>query len=86
MALAQFASKRLRRVAASVREVYRRGSVHDGRIPDPCAQVHPELLQRVSVQFVRRPALRNENGGDAVRGAPIGDFHESSEDSRRVYV
>lgn len=86
MALAQLAPERLRGGFAALGAVHGCGAVYDGRVADPGAQVHPELVQRVPVQPVRGPALGDAHGRHAVCGAAFGDIYEGAEDSCRVYV
>lgn len=86
MALAQFPSERFRGSFTSLGAVHRCGAVHPGRVANTGAQVHLELVQRVSVQPVRGPALCDAHGWHVVRRVTIGDIHQSVEDSRRIHV
>lgn len=86
MALTQFPSERLRSGVASLGAVHGCGIMYDGWVPNPGAQVYPELVQRVSVRPVRGPALGDADGWHVVCGATFRDIHEGVEDPRRVYV
>lgn len=86
MALAQFPPERIGGRTAAVGAVHRCGIMHNGWLPDPRAQVHSELVQRVPERAVRGPALSDAYGWNAVCSSTIGNIHQGFEDSGRVYV
>lgn len=86
MAFAQLTSERLRSGTASLGAVHGCGAVHDGWGPDSRPQVHPELVQRVPEQPVRRSAVCDADGRYALCGAAFGDIYEGAQNPSGVYV
>lgn len=86
MALAQRPPQRLRGGFAPLGAVHGRGAMHDGRLADTRAQVHTKFMQCLLEQSVRRAKVGDADGWDALCGPPIGNYDESVEDTRGVYV
>lgn len=87
MALAYEPSERLRGGLVPLGEVHRRGAVHHGRVPDPCAQVHIELVQHLFEQRFGKSAVFVEvRQHSHIRRVASGDHDEGFADFDRVHV
>lgn len=86
MAFTQFAFERFRSGPAAVGKVHGCGPLYNGRLTNTGPQVYIELVQCVFERLIRRTAVRDTHGRNAVRSFTFRDIYEGAKDSSRIYV